>query len=69
MVILLSPKEKEALVIDLLGKNYTLRAIAKKAFVPFSFVLNVRKKQTGEDVVAVVDDRERKISKQLSITS
>lgn len=59
MAILLSSKEKEALVIDLLDKNYTLRDISKKAHVSFGFISSkvrniskARKKQIGKDVVA-----------------
>lgn len=43
-VLVLSSNEKEAIVIDLLNKNYTLREVAKMAHVSFSFISKIRKK-------------------------
>ena len=63
---ILSSQEKESLVVDLLGKNYTLREIAKKAHVSFSFVSKVRKRMTGEEGVII---EEGQSPKQLSITA
>jgi transcriptional regulator with XRE-family HTH domain len=47
--LVLSSKEKESLVIDLLNKNYTLREIAKMVHVSFSFIAKIRKKLAGEE--------------------
>ncbi|MER5175132.1 MAG: hypothetical protein ABJB76_06550 [Candidatus Nitrosocosmicus sp.] len=66
-VLVLSSKEKEAIVIDLLNKNYTLREVAKMAHVSFSFISKIRKKIAGEELVDV--DEGSQVSKPLSISS
>ena len=60
---MLSTKDKENMVIDLLGKGYTLMDIAKSAHVSFSYVGKIRKVVLGE----VDDDKE--VSKPLSVPS
>jgi hypothetical protein len=54
--MILSAKEKESLVMDLLNKNYTLREIAAKVHVSFTDVCRIRKKLAGE---VVVDDKQK----------
>ncbi|MDQ6724132.1 MAG: hypothetical protein M3Z01_07705, partial [Thermoproteota archaeon] len=61
--MILSTKEKESLVIDLLNQGYTLRDIAKKVHVSFSFIAAIRKKIVGEEFV------DESSSKTLSIPS
>ncbi len=45
---ILSAKDKENLVIDLLNKGYVTMEIAKIAHVSFSYIKKVRQKLTGE---------------------
>ena len=46
--MLLSEKEKEALVVDLLNKGQTAREIAKQAHISFTDIKKIRMKLTGE---------------------
>ena len=48
MLTVLSAKDKENLVIDLLKKGHTTREIAKIAHVSFSYIKKIRQKLTGE---------------------
>src|SRR5690349_14122866 len=64
--MVLSPNEKESLVIDLLNKNYTLREIAKIARVSFTYICKIRKNLAGEELV---DNDKQKPVKPLSIAS
>lgn len=66
-VLVLSTKEKEDLVIDLLKKGYNVRTIAKSAHASFTDIGKIRKKITGE--VMEEEDKEEKTAKPLSITS
>jgi hypothetical protein len=63
----LSLKEKEDFVVEMLNKNYTLRDVASKAHVSFSFISATRKKIAGEEIVN--DKQKNKPSKPLSIVS
>jgi hypothetical protein len=63
---LLSIKEKEDLVIDLLNKNCTLREIAKSLHISFSFIAKIRRMLAGEEIVGCEGPP---LSKQLSIPS
>ncbi len=56
----LSSKDKEALVIDLLEKGYTTREIAKIALVSFTFIKKERMKLTGEVNEEHQDDQKKK---------
>jgi hypothetical protein len=47
-VMLLSEKEKEALVIEMLNKGLTSMEIAKRAHVSFTYIKRIRAKITGE---------------------
>jgi|tagenome__1003787_1003787.scaffolds.fasta_scaffold20983234_2 hypothetical protein len=68
--MVLSIKDKEDLVIDMLNNNYTLREIASKVHVSFSFISAIRKKLAGEEEI-VIDDKLKKgvASRELSIPS
>lgn len=47
-VLVLSSKEKEDLVVDLLNKGYNIRTIAKSAHLSFTDIGKIRKKVCGE---------------------
>jgi hypothetical protein len=57
VVMILSEKEKEALVIELLNKGLTSREIAKQQHVSFSYIKTVRAKITGD-----VDEKKNPLS-------
>jgi hypothetical protein len=48
--MMLSKKEKENVVIDLLNKGHNVQYISKVAHVSFGFISDVRKKVTGENI-------------------
>jgi hypothetical protein len=56
-VMILSEKDKEALVIDMLNKGLTSREIAKQQHVSFSYIKKVRAKITED-----VDDKKNPLS-------
>jgi hypothetical protein len=56
-VMLLSEKEKEALVIELLNKGLPVREIAKQAQVSFTYIKKIRAKITGD-----VDEKKNPLS-------
>ena len=47
---MLSKKENENLVIDLLNKGHNVQYISKAVHVSFGFISYVRKKATGENI-------------------